>query len=600
MCAISYIYVSVCLCVCASVRRHATKGWGLGEHGMWCKYTIFENQARVPLLVRVPWLTAGHGKTTSALVELVDIFPTLADLAGILSRVEQTEALDGKSFKAVLSDPLAPHKPAAFSQYPRCMNSSVVHEPPYTANRDVCAGHPASEFTHMGLSIRTDEYRYSEWLQWNGKTCSPVWAQPNAGIELYSHIGDNVPGCFDCFENVNLVGTAAGKAKFATLVGGLHAQLVAHYKQDQVTSCPNPVSDAELAGIDMTLERFTVMNSPLSGRVHGTTAGIEAAPKPRLVSWYGAYNASEVPATHSPDDLGRLGFTHIVASAGTGLVTNRTSGAVTCDRDSAEYVAAAALRAAATQYGLKVMAGLSLNGTDLVKGNGINGTWFRTYLSTIGPASVACGVEGGEWDYEPTFELYDVHRKRLTSVLGAINKATSVTFDVALDLLVWGLELPNRGSTAPLDWRPYVDVEMTNAGLGPSFINTESYHWPARSTIVDYRFDAEWLVSYGLDKARVNIGPPMYSYNNGKYDPKKHHGEPTWRSMAEPFCPNITFDGVDCDGVRFNSRQMMFELGTFIADGGWGGAFPWAADYDAVGNLSLIRPLAEGMGVLLL
>jgi iduronate 2-sulfatase len=199
----------------------ADHGWGLGEHGMWCKYTIFENQARVPMLVRVPWLAAGHGKTTAALVELVDIFPTLADLAGILPRVEATEALDGKSFISVLSDPTSVHKPAAFSQYPRCMNSSLAKEPPYTANRDVCAGHPASEFTHMGLSIRTDEYRYSEWYNWDGSTCSPAWEELTAGAELYSHVGDTTPGCFDCFENVNLVGVA-GKEKFATLVASLH------------------------------------------------------------------------------------------------------------------------------------------------------------------------------------------------------------------------------------------------------------------------------------------------------------------------------------------------------------------------------------------
>ena len=37
--------------------------------------------------------------------------------------------------------------------------------------------------------------------------------------------------------------------------------------------------------------------------------------------------------------------------------------------------------------------------------NGFDGSWFKAYLSTIGPASVACGIRGGEWDYEPTFEL---------------------------------------------------------------------------------------------------------------------------------------------------------------------------------------------------
>ena len=107
----------------------------------------------------------------------------------------------------------------------------------------------------MGLSIRTDEYRYSEWYTWNGTTCSPAWTEPIAGVELYSHVGDTTPGCFDCFENVNLVGpAAAGKAKLASLVASLHSQLVAHYKQNKTTQCPDAVSDAELAGTAMTFE----------------------------------------------------------------------------------------------------------------------------------------------------------------------------------------------------------------------------------------------------------------------------------------------------------------------------------------------------------
>ena len=118
----------------------ADHGWGLGEHGIWCKYCVFENQVRVPMLVRVPWLTSGHGRSSSALLEHIDIMPTLADLAGILPSVAATEALDGQSFAAVVRDPLLAHKPAAFSQYPRCMNSPLKNEAPYTANRDPCCG----------------------------------------------------------------------------------------------------------------------------------------------------------------------------------------------------------------------------------------------------------------------------------------------------------------------------------------------------------------------------------------------------------------------------------------------------------------------------
>lgn len=320
---------------------------------------------------------------------------------------------------------------------------------------------------------------------------------------------------------------------------------------------------------------------------------------PRLVSWYGDWNSSAYPPSHSPDDLGQLGFTHVVASAGAGLLTNKTSGVVTCDRNGPRYAATAPLRAAAVKYGFKIMdlPPFPETGSDLVKGDGLKSTAWKTYLATIGAAADECGIQGGEWDYEPTIELSAAERTKLATVFANINHATSPEFETSLDILVWGFKWGRAGSDAPLDWRPYIDVEMTNAGQGPTFINTESYHWPRTSTISEYKFDAEWLTFYGVDRRRVNIGPPMYSYNNGRWDPKKHHGEPTWHTLA-PFCPTIAWDGVVCDGVRTVSRQMMADLGAFIASAGWGGAFPWAADYDAVGNMSLIEPLARSMGVL--
>ena len=101
---------------------------------------------------------------------------------------------------------------------------------------------------------------------------------------------------------------------------------------------------------------------------------------------------------------------------------------------------------------MKIMTRLDLNGTFLVLGDGFTSPWFKTYLSTLGPAAVGCGIQGGEWDYEPTVELSKEHRRTLTMVLGAINNATSADFDVSLDILVWGFEHGQRGSDAPLDW----------------------------------------------------------------------------------------------------------------------------------------------------
>jgi hypothetical protein len=239
---------------------------------------------------------------------------------------------------------------------------------------------------------------------------------------------------------------------------------------------------------------------------------------------------------------------------------------------------------------------LSINGTSIVLEDGLKGAWWKALTGSIGAAAEECGVQGGEWDYEPVVELSAEHRTKLTTSLGQINNATSTDFDVSLDILVWGDKLPHGGSVAPLDWRPYIDIDMTNAGHGPTFINTESYHWPLTSSIEEYKNDAKWLTRFGLDKSRVNIGPPMYSWNNGKIGPKKHHGEPTWHTLS-PFCPEIADDGVVCDGIRTNSRQMMKELGEYLASEGWGGAFPWAADYDTPGNLSLILPLSQGMGL---
>jgi len=111
-------------------------GCHLGERGLWGKNDLTENSARVPLVVSVPDMR-GAGQKSRALVELVDVYPTLIALCGISVPFD----LHGVSLVPVLENPHRELKSAAFSSYPRMGN------------------------TVMGYSVRTSGYRYTEYLE---------------------------------------------------------------------------------------------------------------------------------------------------------------------------------------------------------------------------------------------------------------------------------------------------------------------------------------------------------------------------------------------------------------------------------------------------
>ena len=111
-------------------------GYHLGEYGQWMKQTLFERSARAPLIVAGPGVAA-KGRTSSRVVELLDLYPTLAALAG----VPAPKALQGRSLTPLLKNPDAAWEHPAITQVRR--------------------GPAAS--TYMGYSIRTDRWRYTEW-----------------------------------------------------------------------------------------------------------------------------------------------------------------------------------------------------------------------------------------------------------------------------------------------------------------------------------------------------------------------------------------------------------------------------------------------------
>jgi iduronate 2-sulfatase len=125
-------------------------GWCLGEHGQWQKMLLFEESARVPLIISLP-----KAPTTGASprpVELVDLYPTFADLCGLPA----PEKLDGRSLRPLLTNPKAHWIQPAVTQ--------VVH--------------PQDNKKIMGYSVRTEHWRYTEW---DGGA---------AGVELYDHLKD--------------------------------------------------------------------------------------------------------------------------------------------------------------------------------------------------------------------------------------------------------------------------------------------------------------------------------------------------------------------------------------------------------------------------
>jgi arylsulfatase A-like enzyme len=74
----------------------------------------------VPLIIAAPWLPESHGKRTDSLTELIDVFPTMSELAGLPPPPNGSAPLNGVSQAATLLDPAKQVKGFAISQYPRC------------------------------------------------------------------------------------------------------------------------------------------------------------------------------------------------------------------------------------------------------------------------------------------------------------------------------------------------------------------------------------------------------------------------------------------------------------------------------------------------
>lgn len=149
-------------------------GYHMGEHGHWQKTTLFENAAHVPLIIAGPGVSE-TGKTAATPAEMVDFYPTLAELCGL----KAPEHLSGVSLVPALKDAATMPRDSAFTQY------------------------------ENGYSLRTPRWRYTEWGE-----------KGAAGNELYDHESDPA-------EMVNLSGKAEHTEIIAKLAAQLHERIAA-------------------------------------------------------------------------------------------------------------------------------------------------------------------------------------------------------------------------------------------------------------------------------------------------------------------------------------------------------------------------------------
>merc|ERR1712070_946719 len=137
---------------------------------------------------------------------------------------DDTVPFDGSSLKPILEEPTAIVKDVALSTFPRCAHKGmpIYGQRGLEGADNTCLEVERTDFTWMGYTMRTDRWRYTEWVRWNGTTLSPIWSDLKA-VELYDHKGDD--GAWtdaDKYENVNVAKSTDPKV-VAALSKQLHA-----------------------------------------------------------------------------------------------------------------------------------------------------------------------------------------------------------------------------------------------------------------------------------------------------------------------------------------------------------------------------------------
>lgn len=133
-------------------------GWHLGDHGLWCKHSNFEQATRSPLIIATPDMKPN---TTTTPTGFVDVFPTLCELSNIPTPAN----LDGESLVSIMKNPTENTRQFTVSQYPRGKKI-------------------------MGYAVRSEHFRYVQWMEFDFENKESYSKAKVIGTELYDYRND--------------------------------------------------------------------------------------------------------------------------------------------------------------------------------------------------------------------------------------------------------------------------------------------------------------------------------------------------------------------------------------------------------------------------
>jgi iduronate 2-sulfatase len=198
-------------------------GFHLGQHGSWPKHTNMDIATRIPFIIHHPDMPASaQGVMTDALMESVDIMPTLLEMAGL--PMPTTHDMEGVSLVPLLDDPHQTWKTAAFSQYPKevPMNSGIWY---------------------MGYAMRTATHTYTQWREMDATDGNPIsLAQRNFTVSnriAYEELYDMVN---DPSQNTNIGGDPQYRALMDALSAKVNTAIITGYANTQNVGVTDPAA----------------------------------------------------------------------------------------------------------------------------------------------------------------------------------------------------------------------------------------------------------------------------------------------------------------------------------------------------------------------